>query len=144
MLIAGLISYAGCATLRKNADWRDPDPVNRIVVTALRGSHFENVKTIDSPDKTGEVVAYVNRFRQGWTPVWTTAPSGKLYIAFAESDDAHKQPLFYLRVCPRETGGEILTDIDGKTCGRDVSETELDQLLALLDLNRDVFEGAAQ
>jgi len=118
--------------------------VNRIVVIALRGSHFENVKTIDSPDKTVAVVAYVNRFRQGWTPVWTTVPAGKLYIAFAEDGDDHKQPLFYLRVCPRETGGEILTDIGGKTCGRDVSETELDQLLALLDLNRDVFEDAKE
>ena len=146
-LILVQISLVGCSLINnaslnsthsKNltADWHDPTPVNMIKVDQLRGSHFELATIIDSRDKINLVVEYVNRFSQGWKPVLTTVPSGKLYIAFREDGNSSKFPLFYIRVC--STG--IITDINSKTCSRDISQAELKQLIAVLDLKSDAFD----
>jgi hypothetical protein len=110
--------------------------VNRIDVHQRRGSHFESLKTIDRPDRISAIVAQVNRLRQGWDPVRVSVPAGRLRVVFRENGDDAKRPLFCIAVCPRKHGGEIVADIGDTSCARDVSEAELDQLLAVLGIER--------
>jgi hypothetical protein len=141
LLITGLISCIGCAATRK-ADLHDPTLVNRIDLYQRQGSQIECVGIIDNRDNINNIVAQVNSFQQGWKPVLVTAPSGQLRIIFRANRDALKGPVFYIAVCPREIGGEIVTDIGDTTCSRDVSQIDLDQLLAALDLKQEVLDKA--
>jgi hypothetical protein len=122
----------GCAVAR-NAVWHDPMAVNSIMVTQRHGISFEVVKTIDNSDKIEELVAYMNRLQQGWKEIFITEPTGEIRVAFSENIDENK--FYTVALCPRDKGGALVMDVDGKHCSREITQKEKEEFLALLEMD---------
>lgn len=137
ILCMSLFSASGCA-LARNAKWHDPKTINRIGISRSVGIEYEYVQTIDDREKIDEIVAYLNRYQQGWNVCFVASPSGELRVDFStESDDRHDW--FTVVICPKDKGCEIGMNIGDKFCYREISQREKEELLSLLEVDPSMF-----
>jgi hypothetical protein len=127
------LTIGGCSTTN-NTFIYDSSSVNSIDIYKDQlpySSQDKYVKSITHRDTIKEIVDWVNKNQQGWKPCTETPSSGKIVIEFFKDDG---DILFCIRFSPRNNGGEIQMDINGKTCWREISQTDKQQLLTLLDI----------